>query len=106
MASASIRSPRLLATPKTEETMTNSPKKDPSRKPRLSVPETARTLKVMPQHVYNLIAGGVLEAEKVNHRWQVSRDSVEQRIRTVNHAMATTRRHYEEVSEPESRAAP
>jgi len=60
--------------------------------PPLSVSEAARELIVMRNHVLNLIAAGVLEAEKVNRKWRVNRESVERRKRTVNNTMATTRR--------------
>jgi hypothetical protein len=84
--------------------MIPSTKKDSSRRSDLGIGETARTLHCMPQHVYNLIRGGILQAEKVNNKWRVSRDSVELRQRTVRDSMATTRR-FEDVLEPEGRAA-
>ena len=86
--------------------MPPNPRKETSRRSDLGVPETARTLRVMPQHIYNLITAGILKAEKIDNKWRVDAESVRERQRTVNDAMATTRRNHEEIAEPESRAAP
>lgn len=46
----------------------------------MTVGETARALGVTLHHVYSLIWGGQLTAQKIGRQWRISNDAVEARL--------------------------